>query len=327
MKSIRYKVMFILLSVMLTACTSQEDRQIERQARLEAQLTKQAQLAEMQLNSLKNHINSGMVKNIQILKLYGERVKQAKPEFAQLVDALTKDATPNGPTYLSLEFRLNDVKINIPRAAIIGESASNKIKREMVLIEEAATPALYNMILTDPINVLADMSDGKLARVEAMSKEAMKAAGGGTEPHQGSQLVGNPSYGHWQNNNNGQVWMWLAAYSMFSNLHRPVYYNNWSTGRHYSYYHDVGRSHYTSPSQYKQQQTSQSTARAKFQKQGKAFASPYAKTRAGATSTTVRPKSSNRSSNFKSSYSSSNSSLSSVRNTSSRTSRGRSGGK
>lgn len=327
MKLTLHKTMFILVCVMLTACTSEEDRRLELHAKNQTQLTERSQLTEMQLNSLKSHINSGRVKNIEILRLYGKTVKRDKPEFAELVDALTKDATIYGPTFQSLELRLKDAKADIPLAASL-VSTANRVMQELALIDEAASPSLYNMILTDPINVLADMSDGKLARVEAMSKQAMEAVGG-TQSYQGSQLVGNPNYGHWRRDNNGgQVWMWIAAYSMFSNLHRPVYYNNWSTGRHYSYYHDIGRSHYTAPSQYKQQQAVQKTAKAKFQKQGKTFTSPYAKTKVGATATTVRPKSSTRSSsNFKSSYSSSNSRLSSARNTDSRISRGTRGGK
>lgn len=350
MKFILHKTIFVLVCVMLAACTSEEDRRLEQQAKNQAELTDRSQLTEMQLNSLKNHINSGTVKNTEILKLYGATVKKDKPELAELVDALTKDATINGPTFQSLDLRLKGAKADIPLAASLG-STVNRVMRELELIDEAASPSLYNMILTDPINVLADMSDGKLARVEAMSKKAMEAAEGGNQSYQGSQLVGNPNYGHWQRDNNGgQVWMWLAAYSMFSNLHRPVYYNNWSTGRHYSYYHDIGRSHYTSPSQYKQQKASQTVAKAKFKKQGKTFTSPYAKTKVGATATTAKPKSSSNfkssysnsttsssssskpksstsSNNFKSSYSSSNSTLSSARNTDTRISRGTSGGK
>ena len=67
------------------------------------------------------------------------------------------------------------------------------------------------MMLTDPINTLADMSDGKLGRVEAMSKEAEMQANGTEESGPGSQLVGNPHYGQWQNNSSGQsVWAWYG---------------------------------------------------------------------------------------------------------------------
>jgi len=341
--------MIVLLFAMMTACTSEADRKLEREVKAKAQLTQQFQLTQLKLTSLENHIKSGTVKNIKLLTIYGETVKKAKPEYVELVDALTKDATTNGPIFQSLDLRLKTVKAEIPLAVTIS-AAANKAKQEMALIDEAASPTLYNMMLTDPINVLADMSDGKLARVEAMSKEAMEAAQGGAKSYQGSQLVGNPGYGHWQRDSSGsQVWMWLAAYSMFNNMNRPVYYDRWSTGRHYSYYHDVGRSHYTSPTQYKRQETAQTTAKAKFQKQGKTFASPYAKTKVGATATTVKPKATGKykssysstttpagssskpkastSSTYKSSYSSSSSTLSSARNTDTRTSRGTSGGK
>ena len=173
MKLMRYKLMFILLSIMLTACTSDEDRRRERQAIMTTQLTEQVQQTETQLNSLKKQINSGLVKNAVLLKLYGEAVKRYKPELAELIDALTKDATSNGPIFQSLMLRFKEAQAGMS-IAVGSESGLNNMIQEMVLIDEAANPAVYNMILTDPINVLADMSDGKLGRVEAMSKEAMK---------------------------------------------------------------------------------------------------------------------------------------------------------
>ncbi|MFP3458652.1 hypothetical protein R0J89_20595, partial [Psychrobacter sp. SIMBA_152] len=58
------------------------------------------------------------------------------------------------------------------------------------LLREAAKPTLFSDALTDPINMLADMSNGSLARVGAISQ---KAEGQGV----GNQMVGNPNYGNW----------------------------------------------------------------------------------------------------------------------------------
>ena len=54
--------------------------------------------------------------------------------------------------------------------------------------------------------MLADMSNGSLARVGAISQ---KAEGEGV----GNQMVGNPNYGNWQTNSSGiSFWQWYGMY-------------------------------------------------------------------------------------------------------------------
>jgi hypothetical protein len=310
-----------IICLSISGCTSQDEL-------WEQQLSSRVTDAEYTVNQLKNHIDKGLIKNAVLLEKYVDIIKKDKADLTEIFDALALDATTKGPIYKGLELRLSESKGLSKGAPKKGEQAVASLDEELLLITEAAKPAIYNMMLTDPINVIADMSDGKLARVEAMSKEASQQANKSAEMGAGSQLVGNPNYGRWSSRSDGtSFWAWYGMYSMFGNLYsRPIYYSNWGASRHYSYYHDYGRSHYTSPSQLKSQTKVQNTAKSKFQKSGKSFTSPYAKTRTGASSTVAKPRSSF--STYKSSYAkSSSASQSSARNTASRTSRSGSRGK
>jgi hypothetical protein len=252
---------------------------------------------------------------------------------------LATDATANGPIINGLKQRLARANKALPQAVKGGEKAVVGLQQEFNAIQVAADPVLFGMMLTDPINVLADMSNGKLARVEAMSKEAALKANQSGEYGAGSQLVGNPNYGGWKQDNQGRsFWEWYGMYSLFSNMFRsPIYYGGWAGNRGYSYYSDYGRNYYTSPSQRKGQQTQATKAKKKFQKSGKSFKSPYAKTRTGGSTTAKRNaaqsaskfSSKSKRSGFKtpSKFAKRSSSQSSARSSYSRTSRSFSGGK
>ncbi|MCZ6804685.1 MAG: hypothetical protein O7D86_12335 [Proteobacteria bacterium] len=309
-------ILMTWLCLSISGCTSEEELWVQ-------QLTSRVMDAEYTVSQLKNHINKGLVKNAVLLKRYADVAKNDKTELTEIFDALALDATTNGPLYKGLKTRLDEASTLSKAAPKKGQFAVASVEEELLLITEAAKPAIYNMMLTDPINVIADMSDGKLARVEAMSKEASIQASGASDTGAGSQLIGNPSYGRWSTGSGGtSFWAWYGMYSMFGHLYsRPIYYSSWGSGRHYSYYNDYGRSHYTSPSQFKSQTKVENTAKSKFKKSGKSFTSPYAKTRTGASRTVVKPKASI--SSYKSSYAS----QSTARNTSTRTSRSGSRGK
>jgi len=309
-------ILMTLLCLSISGCTSEEDLWGQ-------QLTSRVTDAEYTVSQLKSYIDKDLVKNAVLLKTYADVAKKDKPELTEIFDALALDATTKGPLYKELKARLDEARVLSTVAPGRGQQAVANVEKELSLISEAARPAIYNMMLTDPINVIADMSDGKLSRVEAMSKEASIQASGTSNTGAGNQLVGNPNYGHWSTGSGGtSFWAWYGMYSMFGHLYsRPIYYSNWGAGRHYSYYNDYGRSHYTSPSQFKSQVKVENTAKRKFQKSGKRFTSPYAKTRTGATRTVVKPKAAT--SSYKSSYAS----QSTARNTATRTSRSSSSGK
>ena len=316
MTNVILKTVLLLSCLTLSACTSQEQ---EWQEFLNTSLRS----TEAYLDNLKSQINRGLIKNTKILKSYSNYLHREKPELDEIIKALALDTDANGPTYQGLVLRLEQAKAEIRDAPQQGKEAVETIWAELDLIKGAASPDIYGMMLTDPINVLADMSEGKLARVEAMSKAAATRANAATDMGPGSQLVGNPSYGSWRSNSSGSsFWVWYGQYAMFSSLFRsPIYYGGWAGGRSYSYYHDYGRSHYTSPRQRQAQTTVNNQAKSKFQQSGKSFQSPYAKTKTGAARTVSKPRSG--SGGFKSAYAKSSSARSSASRTSRSSRRGK----
>ena len=316
MTNVILKTVLLLSCLTLSACTSQKQ---EWQEFLNTSLRS----TELYLDNLKSQINRGLIKNTKILKSYSNYLHREKPELDEIIKALALDTDANGPTYQGLVLRLEQAKAEIRDAPQQGKEAVETIWAELDLIKGAASPDIYGMMLTDPINVLADMSEGKLARVEAMSKTAATRANAATDTGPGSQLVGNPSYGSWRSNSSGSsFWVWYGQYAMFSSLFRsPIYYGGWAGGRSYSYYHDYGRSHYTSPRQRQAQTTVNNQAKSKFQQSGKSFQSPYAKTKTGAARTVSKPRSG--SGGFKSAYAKSSSARSSASRTSRSSRRGK----
>lgn len=228
-------ILFLAVMLSLTGCGDERPDKI----------AKYQQLTQQRLATLTTMIDDGQLRNANLLKQYTTLLKQQKPDLAPLLDELAKDSGTHGPMYTSLKRRLDESKV-----------ASNFADLDQQLAEaenlyQAADPSLFNDMLSDPVNVVADMSDGKLARVNAISREAATLANGGEDFGPGSQLVGNPSYGNWQTDSSGtSFWAWYGMYSMFSNVfNRPVSYDRWSGNRGYSYYNDVGRYRYTSPKQ------------------------------------------------------------------------------
>ncbi|MCL1137586.1 hypothetical protein [Shewanella pneumatophori] len=288
------------------------------------QIAKYQQLTQQRLDTLSNMLNDGQVRNANLLKQYVQVLEKQKPELSPLLNELATDATNRGPMFTSLTRRLTDT-----------QNAANYVDLDQQLAEvenlyQAADPSLFNDMLSDPLNVVADMSDGALARVNSISREAAALANGSEDFGAGSQLVGNPAYGSWQTGSNGMsFWAWYGMYSMFSNLTRgPIGYDRWSSRRNYSYYNDVGRYRYTSPKQARAQTQTYERTKKQFSSQGKKFDSPYAKSRTGSTSlsrqssSTPKASSTGRTASSKSKFRSNYSKDSSFRNSSSRTTRG-----
>jgi len=322
----------LLVQLGLSGCTSDEEL-------WQKSLQSGSSEAAAELKRLIAKVDQKSIRNTKLLSSYADVVKQQSPDLREIVDVLATDATVNGPIIKGLKGRLESANKALPQAVKGGEKTVVGLQQEFNAIQVAADPVLFGMMLTDPINVLADMSNGKLARVEAMSKEATLKANQSGDYGPGSQLVGNPNYGGWKENSQGRsFWEWYGMYSLFSNMfHSPIYYGGWAGNRGYSYYSDYGRNYYTSPSQRKGQQAQATKTKQKFQKSGKSFKSPYAKTRAGGSTTAKRSavKSANKfsskskRSSFKtpSKFAKSRSNQSSARSSYSRTSRSFSGGK
>jgi hypothetical protein len=299
--------LFCFFSVLM-GCQSKEEQ-------LKQTIQESVTKANAELAQLGTALDNGSIRNAVLLKEYGNILKQKQPELAQVVDVIALDATRQGALYTSLTQRLKDIKGTylIP--------PYEETLQSIDLLREAAKPTLFADALTDPINMLADMSNGSLARIGAISQQA---EGEGV----GNQLVGNPNYGNWQTNSSGiSFWQWYGMYRILGDVFDRVEYGSWSKRRKYSYYNDYGRSRYSSPKQIKTQSALETRTRQTYQRQGKQFTSPYASKKTGASglsrSSYTPPKS--RSSYAKSSSYSSGSG--SVRNSTSRTSRGVSRGK
>ncbi len=308
------RVLTVILAFSLAGCGDDRPEQI----------AKYQQLTQQRLDSLSTMLNDGQVRNANLLQQYTSVLSQQKPDLAPLLNELATDATNRGPMFTSLVRRSTEA-----------QNAANFVDLDQQLAEvenlyQAADPSLYNDMLSDPLNVVADMSGGALARVNSISREAAALANGSEDFGAGSQLVGNPSYGNWQTGSNGMsFWAWYGMYSMFSNLTRgPIGYDRWSSRRNYSYYNDVGRYRYTSPKQARAQTQTYERTKKQYSSQGKRFDSPYAKSRTGSTSlsrqSTSTPKASStgRTASSKSKFRSNYSKDSSFRNSSSRTTRG-----
>ncbi|ATD07378.1 CHAD domain-containing protein [Pseudoalteromonas piscicida] len=298
-----------VLSLML-GCESKEER-------IQQTITHTLQEASTAINTLGTALDKKQVRNANLLTEYGKVLSQQKPQLSEIAQIISQDATSSGTLYQSLLTRYQSLKSPAP------SMNSDDIINQALLLKEAASISLFNDALTDPINVLADMSDGKLARVGAISQQAKQTANGQTGV--GNQLVGNANYGEWQTNSNGtSFWMWYGMYRMLGDIVGDVEYGRWSKHRKYSYYSDYGRHRYTSYKSYKRQTELAKRTQQSYQRQGKQFTSPYAKKKSGASGLS---RSSNTPSAVTRSSYSRTSSYGSVRNSSSRTSRGVSRGK
>ncbi|MCW8875446.1 MAG: hypothetical protein OQK51_00105 [Kangiellaceae bacterium] len=310
------KIRWIILVglLLLAGCSSRSDELRELITQRETHITQA-------FSELKQKLNRQQLSNAARLVAYSDKVKQSHPELTELVDNLAKNAAVNGPMLLALNDRIKDLK------GFPGETLEQLEEKyvESTNILEALQPKTFNDALSDSVNVLADISGGELARVNAVNKALELKANGTEDLGNGSQFIGNPQYGQWATGSNGtNFWMWYGMYRMFDDLlgGRRYSYNRWSRHRPYSYYHDYGRYRYTKPSTYKKQTQLENKTKKSFQRQGKQFRSPYAKQRSGSSQLAKTSKSRPSSGSFRNASSYRNKSTSSNRRGSSRTSRG-----
>ncbi len=224
-----------------------------------------------------------------------DKIIAAKPSYANLINEFRKDATPQGPMYLALVDRLKTVK-NQPNMF----ANSQAIYDELLNIYQAADPVLFSDALSDPLNVLADMSEGQLPRVNSLSKSQSIKANNAQDFGTGEQLIGNPSYGHWNTGSNGMsFWAWYGMYSMMGDVFgsRRTNYNDWGRSRNYSYYNDYGRTRYSSPTQLRNQNQLDTRTKKSFQSRGQKYTSAYSKNRTGASSLSSQSKTAQTSAN------------------------------
>lgn len=244
------------------------------------------------LARLGNALDGDDLRNAKLIKRYAAEVGAAKPDIEDLAAVLALEATRRGTLFQGLESRLQDVRGRLPEAGAPAAAYAD-VAEELDSLSGALAIDEFNDALADPLNVLADLSDGQLPRVDAAPASATRRANAATNFGPGSQLVGNPSYGRWQTDSGGSsFWVWYGQYALIRDLlgGPRIGYGAWAGGRDYSYYHDYGRRNYTSPSARRSQSQVESTARRKFSSEGRTFRSPYARSRQGASTSLARRK-------------------------------------
>ncbi len=195
-----------------------------------------------QIDDLNRALSRRELTNAMILAQYIRAFKTQKPEFAELADKFAESIKPGNPAIEAFKQRLKVVQDN-PES--LGDNRA--VIQELSALSFGTGKDMYNDSLLDVINTIADLSDGKLARIGAPQKSA-----GDTGAASASQLVGNPQYGHWQTNSGGQsFWAWYGQYALISSLlgGNRYRYNDWSYNRGWSHYNDYGRSRYASQRQ------------------------------------------------------------------------------
>lgn len=291
----------------------------------ESKVDDQLDVVEQNLAGIQGALNDNGLSNAMMIREYASILKTQRPELYPLLVELEKDATIQGPLFKALQSRFSGLK----DGSEYYESWTEKLD-EATRLNAATKRDAYNDALSDTVNVIADLSEGKLARVNAISAAVEQTLNKSKDYGKGSQYIGNPHYGHWSHGSGGSFWAWYGQYAFFSSMfgNNRYYYNNWASNRGYSYYHDVGRNHYTSRSQRNSQRDVDTRARKQFGSQGK-YKSPYAKSRGGSTGLSSSSKGLQNSA-FKSQYGSSRKTSkyqSSSRTSGFRTSRGVSRGK
>ncbi|MGB2739707.1 MAG: hypothetical protein WBC60_04030 [Cognaticolwellia sp.] len=279
------KSIIFLLMFLLSACGDP----------IKEQVTQQIPLTEQRIELLGQALANGQVRNANLIRQYGERLLQTKPDYKPLINEFLKDTGTQGPMYVALVDRLNTVK-NQPQMF----KDSQAVYDELLNLYQAADPVLFSDALSDPLNVLADMSEGTLPRVNAMSKAQSLAVNKAQDFGTGEQLIGNPAYGNWTTGSNGMsFWAWYGMYSMMGDVFgsRRTSYNDWGRSRNYSYYNDYGRKRYSSPSQLSKQTDLDTRTKKSFQSRGQKYTSAYSKNRTGASSISSQSKSAQTSAN------------------------------
>ena len=318
-------VRFILSTSLLAAVLGVAGCGSSGSAQVEGELLS----TENRLRQLEEAINGGALRNATLIRQYADILTERRPELAPLLRQLKKEAGTDSPIYKSLKDRFQRAKDGTETF----ENWTDKVA-ELQSIQSGADTSVYNDALSDTVNVIADMSDSELARVNAVSQEQEQKLNSSKSYGAGSQYVGNPHYGHWSHGSGGSFWAWYGQYAFFSSMfgRDRYYYNDWAGGRGYSYYHDVGRNSYTSRRQRSDMADVDRRAQKQFRSSGR-YQSPYAKQRSGSSGLSARS-TAQRKSVFKSKYVSSGSSSrysssysSGSRNSGSRTSRGVSRGK
>jgi hypothetical protein len=212
-----------------------------------ARATDTVKQAKFELGRLEKALAGGSaaeLPNLRYLKQYADIVRRIEPDMSELISTLQAEGTTSGGLFTSLKNRLANANRYLAEKAQASRAVAMAVSAEAAAIALAAKADIFNDSLVDVINVLADMSKGKLPKLN-FADTADKTM----PPTQ--HLVGNPAYGSWRSGSGGGFWVWYGQYRMFSDVlgwNRGYRYNQdyWYRSRSASYYGDVGRHYYGS---------------------------------------------------------------------------------
>lgn len=219
LKTLHAYVMICIMLLLVVACGDSTQDQINHHKPIVVK----------NFQTLESKINNKKLRNILILEQYAIQAKKIKPDLTDLINILSQDATIQNPNLLSFKKRLQNLE-NLP-------TLQDQLN-EVLALKKATNPEIYNETLIDTINVISGLTDGQLP-----SFDSNVSKNNGTDP--GAYLVGNPSYGYWNNSSSNNFWVWYGGYRMLGDLFGgPHYYHRWHNYRPWSYYHDYGRDIY-----------------------------------------------------------------------------------
>ncbi len=217
------------------------------------------------------------------------------PAVADMVKQFTLDTTPQGSIWKGIEKDYATLKA-IPSNSILLNKSEDKPKKELGAVtnlqskymefNRANNIRVFDERFIDYINTLASVSKN----VSPVIVDKIDTAA-----PLGSAFVGNPNYGEWKTDSNGnQMWSFLETYMYLSfldnmlfdksynrgyNDYRSGYYNgsrynssrssgyrydSWNNNRNYSYYNDTYVDKYAKNSERKKYKVNQSNLTKKY---------------------------------------------------------------
>ncbi len=266
----------LLLSVFLSGCGN----------RFEEQLRDTHQQVQTNVEHLKTQLDNKQLTNALLIIKYANKIKQIKPDYADVAMLMAKEATSKSEAFLSLNKRLANINLSPTDT----ESANYNLQ-ELQLINTAADVYEFNNGLADVVNTLASLSGSVLPAVDVPAHQQQVA-------QQSNALVGNPTYGNWKKDSSGRsFWEWYGMYSMFSNVFGGrSYYDNWSSRPNYSYYGSYGRNRWGTSSDVSRNYNLSQRHPTKYNKPSAATKSRYSSTTSRSSSYAGSPTKSSRTS-------------------------------
>ncbi len=236
--------------------------------RFEEQLRDTHKLVQSNVDNLKTQLDNKQLTNALLITKYAEKIKQIKPDYADVANLMAKEATSKSEAFLSLNKRLANINLS-PTSS---ESANYNLQ-ELQLINSGADVYEFNNGLADVVNTLASLSGNVLPAVDVPAYQQESA-------QKSNALVGNPSYGNWKQDSSGRsFWEWYGMYSLFSNVFGGrSYYDSWSSRPNYSYYGNYGRNRWGSSTDVNRNYNLSQRHPTKYNKPSAATKSRYATT-------------------------------------------------